>query len=112
LPGRCIPVIALTRLLDLPPARRNSRRFVIVLPLDFPPASALVLGLLVDAVSSVVRIPAARIAPPDPAAPPASTGRVRINGRFKYLLEPALLLPPEQISQVCGLPAAVAGPVA
>jgi chemotaxis signal transduction protein len=102
--GQHIPVLDLARRFGQPPSRRNSRRFIIVLHFDRAPGQQLMLGLLIDAVSRVVTIPASRIGPPDSGAPSASIGRVRINGRFKYLLEPTLLLSPEEVSEACGLP--------
>ncbi|HEY8491248.1 MAG TPA: chemotaxis protein CheW [Dehalococcoidia bacterium] len=57
--GRIIPVVNLRHRLGMPPAEHTERTRIIVVTVDGTP-----VGLVVDAVSEVMRIPQADIEPP------------------------------------------------
>lgn len=89
--GRVLPVLELRSRLGLPPAELSTRSRVLVVE-----AHGRLLGLLVDAVRNVSRIPAsAASAPPDDvrcAEAEYITGMARWEGRLIILLDLAATL--------------------
>jgi purine-binding chemotaxis protein CheW len=92
--GRILAVVEIRTRMGLLPAQITSRSRVVVVG-----AHGRVLGILVDGVSQVVKVPAETVAPaPDEVMSPATdyiTGVVRWNSRLIILLdlEKVLLLP-------------------
>jgi purine-binding chemotaxis protein CheW len=92
--GRILPVVELRSRLGLVPAAPTSRSRIVVVEV-----AERVLGLLVDAVLQVVKVPAETVAPPPEEILSADSGYLggvaRWDGRLIILLEleQTLLLP-------------------
>jgi purine-binding chemotaxis protein CheW len=90
--GRIIPVLELRRRIGLPPGARTARSRIVIVN-----ACGLTVGLLVDSVSEVMRVPRAAIGPPPTGS--ASTddfvqGVARLNERLLVLADLGRLLKP------------------
>jgi purine-binding chemotaxis protein CheW len=101
--GRILPVVELRSRLGLPPAEVTSRSRVLVAD-----AQGRTLGLLVDAVTEVVKIPERAIVPPpdDILAANANyiTGVARLGSRLLILLELDQAVGPGSSSPVSRVP--------
>ena len=84
--GRILPVVELRSRLGLEPAAATPRSRIVVVEVD-----DRVLGLLVDAVLQVVKVPVDTVAPPPEEVLSADSGYLsgvaRWNGRLIILLE-------------------------
>lgn len=92
--GHIIPVLDLRRRLGLPEGERDRSTRVVVVELD-----GTVVGLVVDAVSEVVRLPAATVEPPaEVLAVDASfiEGIARHGDRLILVLQPGQVLAPAE----------------
>lgn len=98
--GQAIPVIDLARKLGHEQPRSGTKCYVIVLPLVSADGQRLNVGLAVDSISSVVPISRERIAALQRAANGGEScriGRIRINGRFKSILDPERMISPAEL---------------
>lgn len=104
--GQAIPVIDLARQLGHGQPRRGGKRYVIVITLAADNGQRQNVGLAVDSISSVVPISRCRIAALGRGASGDNScriGRVRINGRFKSILDPERMTLPGELSSVFGM---------
>lgn len=72
--GAVVPVVDLAARFGQPPAVAGRRSCIVILEVAAEEGPALVFGLLVDAVSAVVEIPASAIEPP-----PSFGSRIRVD---------------------------------
>ncbi|EKP95047.1 chemotaxis protein CheW [Thermaerobacter subterraneus] len=108
--GHIIPVLDLRRRLGLPEGSRERSTRVVVVELD-----TTVVGLVVDAVSEVVRLPAGTIEPPaEVLAVDASfiEGIARHGDRLILVLQPGQVLAPAEWQAVQAVQVAEAAPAA
>ncbi|MEW6542431.1 MAG: chemotaxis protein CheW [Nitrospirota bacterium] len=93
--GRIIPVLDLRRRLGIPEAGRTAQSRIVVVNVG-----GRVIGLVVDAVSEVLRIPRSTIEPPPSTGASAGAefiqGVGKINDRLLTLLDLKRLLTPEE----------------
>jgi chemotaxis signal transduction protein len=103
--GQAIPVVDLARQLGHGQGGPAAKCYVIVLPLVAADGRRQNVGLIVDAISSVASISTERIAALRRDANGAMSwriGRVRINGRFKSILDPEQMFSAGELSTVWG----------
>lgn len=99
--GRAIPVIDLGEVLGHGRSRRTGKRYVIVLTVESSDGHKYHVGWMVDAISKVVPLRPERILPvgnENGNRAGARVGRLRISGRFKYVLNPDAVLDPEELA--------------
>lgn len=100
--GRIIPVLDLRRRFGVPDAERTARSRIVVVNVR-----GRVVGLIVDSVTEVLRIPRATVEPPPSLG--ATTGAEfilgvgRINDRLLTLLDLNRLLTPGEVGALDGL---------
>ncbi|RMH09568.1 MAG: chemotaxis protein CheW [Nitrospirae bacterium] len=83
--GKVIPIIDLRLRFGLPPAERTKETRIVVVDV-----SDIILGLIVDSVTEVIRIPSSLIEPPPNGKQGGAEfhkGIGRINGRLLILLD-------------------------
>jgi purine-binding chemotaxis protein CheW len=89
--GTILPVIDLSRRFGLPPADADARNVIIVVQVD-----GRTFGLLVDAVSDILALPASELQPP-PQIAEGSAGLVRslaiVEGRMLRVLDLDAVVP-------------------
>lgn len=85
--GAILPVVDLAQVLGLASGARA--RVILVRQGD------AVIGLTVDGVREVVRLPPDRLGPAPAGAPPAFSGSFHANDRVVLVLDPARAIPPE-----------------
>ena len=106
--GDVIPIIALREKFGLPAQETTATTRVIVVEID-----GRLMGMVVDAASQVVRIPADQIAPPPPVLGGLSqefvTGVGKLDDKLVILLNVDAILDVEEIRALSGLQTAAAG---
>ena len=93
--GAVVPVIDLQARLGKPPAVQGKKTCIVIFQAERE-GDTLALGLLVDAVSEVLDIPAQEIEPPPPFGTTIQRefilGMGKVKGRFVIILDPAKAL--------------------
>lgn len=101
--GAVVPVIDLQARLGKPPAVHGKKTCIVIFQAERE-GDTLALGLLVDAVSEVLDIPAQEIEPPPPFGTSIQRefilGMGKVKGRFVIILDPAKAL---DVDEMAGL---------
>ena len=93
--GKVIPVIDLRKRFGLPPGERTKQTRIVVVDMD-----GRTIGLIVDAVSEVLRLPADTIEPPPPIVAGIDADYIRgvgkLEDRLLILLDLNRILTPQE----------------
>jgi purine-binding chemotaxis protein CheW len=105
--GKVLPVVDLRKRFDLPVAPESKETRIVVTELN---VSAV--GMIVDSVSEVLRVPAEAIEPPSPIVTTVDsvfvTGIAKMDERLIILLDLEKVLSPEEKTELRAMPATAA----
>jgi purine-binding chemotaxis protein CheW len=100
--GTVLPVIDLRRRFSLPPSDRNGDTRIIVVDVE-----GSKVGMIVDAVTEVLRVPDESIEPPSPLVVTASsafiTGIARLENRLVILIDLSRVLSVDEKTELQGV---------